>query len=86
VGAAIVDPPRDGCPAPVLSAIFETVGPPRGVYVSCNPEALSRELPVIVRAGYQASLVQPIDMFPHTEHIETVVVLRRTARTRAAGA
>ena len=52
-------------------------GPRRSVYVSCNPDALAKELPVILKAGYRVTRVQPVDMFPHTHHIETVMVFAR---------
>ena len=71
----VLDPPRSGCPAVVLDAVFEELRPPRAIYVSCNPETLARELPHIVTAGYRIARVQPVDMFPHTPHIETVVTL-----------
>ena len=61
----------------VLDAVFEDLRPPRAIYVSCNPETLSLELPRIVTAGYRVTRVQPVDMFPHTPHIETVVTLDR---------
>jgi len=48
--------------------------------VSCSPEALANELPAIVDAGSRVVRVQPVDMFPHTEHIETVVTLDRRNR------
>jgi 23S rRNA (uracil1939-C5)-methyltransferase len=73
----VLDPPRQGCPPPVLSAIFEQIRPPRVVYVSCNPDTLAEELPVILKTGYRVSRVQPVDMFPHTDHIETVVAFQR---------
>lgn len=73
----VLDPPRQGCPPSVLTAVFERVKPARAVYVSCNPDALAKELPVILKAGYRAARVQAVDMFPHTNHIETVVVLDR---------
>jgi 23S rRNA (uracil1939-C5)-methyltransferase len=57
--------------------VFEQMRPPRAVYVSCNPEALAAEMPVILKAGYRAARVQPVDMFPHTNHIETVVTFTR---------
>jgi 23S rRNA (uracil1939-C5)-methyltransferase len=76
--AVILDPPRQGCPNPVLSAVFEGIAPPRAVYVSCNPDALSAELPVILKAGYRVERVQAVDMFPHTDHIETVLWLGRS--------
>jgi 23S rRNA (uracil1939-C5)-methyltransferase len=75
----VMDPPRSGCPDAVLDAVFGGLAPPRAVYVSCNPEALAAELPRIVEHGYAVDRVQPVDMFPHTDHVETVVSLRRTA-------
>ena len=75
--AVILDPPRQGCPPAVVTAVFEQIRPPKAVYVSCNPDALAKELPVILKTGYRATRVQPVDMFPHTEHIETVVTLER---------
>ena len=73
----ILDPPRQGCPPRVLSAVFEQLRPSRVVYVSCNPAALAKELPGILKAGYRASRVQAVDMFPHTNHIETVMAFER---------
>jgi 23S rRNA (uracil1939-C5)-methyltransferase len=75
--AVVLDPPRQGCPPTVLSTVFERMQPARAVYVSCNPDALAKELPVILKAGYRAARVQAVDMFQHTTHIETVVVLHR---------
>jgi 23S rRNA (uracil1939-C5)-methyltransferase len=74
---AILDPPRSGCTADVIKGLFNDVRPPRVVYVSCNPEALAGELPAILASGYRVTRVQPVDMFPHTTHIETVVTLAR---------
>ena len=73
----ILDPPRDGCVPGVLLAIFERIRPPKAVYVSCNPEVLARDLNTIRHAGYRVDRLQPVDMFPYTEHIETIVTLRR---------
>jgi 23S rRNA (uracil1939-C5)-methyltransferase len=73
----VLDPPRQGCPPAVLAGIFETIAPPRAVYVSCNPDALAQDLPVILKAGYQVANLQAVDMFPHTDHIETVAVFTR---------
>ena len=75
--AVVLDPPRQGCPPRVLSAVFEQLRPARAVYVSCNPDALAVELPVILKAGYRVTRVQPVDMFPHTTHLETVMVFAR---------
>ncbi len=76
---AILDPPRAGAPPEVLRGVFTQLKPARVILVSCNPEALARELPVALDAGYQAQAVQPVDMFPHTSHVEAVVVLVRSA-------
>ena len=73
----VLDPPRTGCPPRVLSALFEEMRPARVVYVSCNPDALAAELPVILKTGYRVTRVQPVDMFPHTDHIETVMAFDR---------
>jgi 23S rRNA (uracil1939-C5)-methyltransferase len=75
--AVVLDPPRQGCPPRVLSAVFEQLKPRRAVYVSCNPDALARELPTILEAGYRVTRVQAVDMFPHTNHIETVMAFER---------
>lgn len=75
--AVVLDPPRSGCPPRVLDGVFSRLAPARAVYVSCHPPALAAELPQIVRAGYRIARVLPIDMFPHTDHIETVVTLER---------
>ncbi len=73
----VLDPPRQGCPPAVLAGAFERVRPKRVVYVSCSPEALARELPVILKTGYRVARAQPVDMFPHTDHIETVMAFER---------
>ena len=75
--AVLLDPPRQGCPPRVLSAVFDQVRPPKVVYVSCNPDALAKELPAILKAGYAPARAQAVDMFPHTNHIETVIAFRR---------
>ena len=73
----ILDPPRSGCPPIVLRTLFGQMRPARVLYVSCNPEALAGEVPAITQYGYRLARVQPVDMFPHTTHIETFVVLDR---------
>jgi 23S rRNA (uracil1939-C5)-methyltransferase len=73
----VLDPPRQGCAPEVIGRVFAGIRPKRVVYVSCNPEALAREMPVIFDAGYVADRVQPVDMFPHTTHIETVATFSR---------
>ena len=70
----IVDPPRKGCDKRVLDAII-SIKPERIVYVSCNPTTLARDLKILVENGYMVKEVQPVDMFPHTAHIESVTLL-----------
>ena len=72
----VVDPPRKGCDIKLLEAIGKTK-PERVVYVSCDPSTLGRDLKILEEQGYQTLEVQPVDMFPQTAHIETVVLLRR---------
>jgi 23S rRNA (uracil1939-C5)-methyltransferase len=75
--AVILDPPRQGCPVALLERVFRGITPPRAVYVSCNPEVLAVELPKILKYGYSVERIEAVDMFPHTDHIETLVHLRR---------
>jgi 23S rRNA (uracil1939-C5)-methyltransferase len=75
--AVVLDPPRDGCTVPVLIDVFGQLQPRVGVFVSCNPEALATDLSTIVGYGYTVRSVQPVDMFPHTPHIEAVAVVTR---------
>jgi 23S rRNA (uracil1939-C5)-methyltransferase len=82
--AVVLDPPREGCAPGVLSTVFDDLRPPRAVYVSCDPDVLARDLKTIVALGYRVATVQAVDMFPHTSHIETVVVLERGVIDRAA--
>lgn len=83
VDAVVLDPPRQGCAPAVIEAVFTRLAPPRVVYVSCNPAALAEELPAIVAAGYRVTSVRPVDMFPHTPHVEAVAVLDRARRVRS---
>jgi len=76
--AVVLDPPRQGCPAAVLEAVGARLRPRRIVLVSCAPEALARELTHLERLGYASRPVQPVDMFPHTPHIEAVATLEVT--------
>ncbi|MGI6225382.1 MAG: 23S rRNA (uracil(1939)-C(5))-methyltransferase RlmD [Peptococcales bacterium] len=72
----VVDPPRKGCTPEVLEAIAEA-RPERVVYVSCNPATLARDLKHLVGNGYEVRAVQPVDLFPQTSHVETVVLMSR---------
>jgi 23S rRNA (uracil1939-C5)-methyltransferase len=73
---AVADPPRAGFHPKALRALLQ-MGPARIVYVSCNPATLARDLGELVRGGYRLEWVQPVDMFPHTPHIEAVARLGR---------
>jgi 23S rRNA (uracil1939-C5)-methyltransferase len=72
----IVDPPRAGL-LPFAHEQLEKVEAKRMVYVSCNPKALARDLPLLVEKGWTIERVQPVDQFPQTYHVETVVTLGR---------
>lgn len=73
----VVDPPRKSCDAKLLSIILE-MAPKKIVYVSCNPATLARDLKIILAKGsYVLNSVQPVDMFPWTSHIESVVSICR---------
>jgi 23S rRNA (uracil1939-C5)-methyltransferase len=72
--AIIVDPPRQGCHPRALEALCRLAAP-RLVYVSCELEALVRDVGALARGPYRAVWVQPIDMFPHTHHIEALALL-----------
>ena len=69
----ILDPPRAGVDEPVIEVILRAA-PERIVYVSCNPATQARDL-ALLDAQYEVKAVQPVDMFPHTHHVENVVKL-----------
>ncbi|MDY0161847.1 23S rRNA (uracil(1939)-C(5))-methyltransferase RlmD [Desulfobotulus sp.] len=71
----IIDPPRAGMHPDVVARIL-TLAPERMVYVSCNPATMARDL-AMMKEAYEVLEVQPVDMFPHTFHIEAVARLRR---------
>jgi 23S rRNA (uracil1939-C5)-methyltransferase len=71
----ILDPPRKGCEAAVLDVLLEHPVA-RIVYVSCNPATLARDLERL-SSGYTPVRIQPVDLFPHTHHLETAVQLVR---------
>lgn len=70
----VVDPPRKGCDKKLLDAI-SNIDAKRIVYVSCDPSTLARDLAILEENGYKTIEVQPVDMFPHTAHVESVVLL-----------
>ncbi|MEE1064708.1 MAG: 23S rRNA (uracil(1939)-C(5))-methyltransferase RlmD [Acutalibacteraceae bacterium] len=69
-----MDPPRAGSDEAFLSSVV-TLNPKKVVYVSCNPETQERDLKYLIKNGYKVKKIQPVDMFPHTNHVETVVLL-----------
>jgi tRNA (uracil-5-)-methyltransferase len=69
----VVDPPRTGCDSALLQTILR-VQPKTVVYVSCNPSSLARDIDVL-RERYHVDYIQPVDMFPHTAHVESVARL-----------
>ena len=76
IGAVLVDPPRAGLHPGVVRRLIE-LDAPRLVYVSCNPSTLARDLGLLCESTYRIAWIQPIDMFPHTPHIECVAALER---------
>ena len=77
----IVDPPRKGCDPKVIDAILAS-GARRMVYVSCNPATLARDVKRLTAGGFTVEAVQPVDMFPRTGHVETVVLMVRQKTDR----
>ncbi len=74
VDAAFIDPPRAGCAASFLKALTR-LKPQKIVYISCNPETQARDILQLGRLGYRAEVCYPFDMFPHTNHVESVVLM-----------
>ena len=72
----LMDPPRAGCSRAFLQALLET-RPERIVYISCMVETQARDLQVLVQGGYRVRHIQPVDMFPHTNHVECIVSMTR---------
>ena len=77
VDAVVLDPPRAGCHEDLLRALLAK-GVPRVVYVSCGPATLARDLAFLCGEGYELLEVQPVDMFPHTYHVEAIATLQKT--------
>ena len=76
IDTVIMDPARAGADIPFLSSLVK-LEPKKVVYVSCNPETLARDLAYLVKNGYKVKKIQPVDMFPHTSHVESVVLMSR---------
>ena len=71
-----LDPPRAGSTPECIAAVAK-MNPRRVVYVSCDPETLARDIVLFGRSGYRARRCLPVDLFPHTKHVETVVLLSK---------
>jgi 23S rRNA (uracil1939-C5)-methyltransferase len=72
----VVDPPRSGLHEKLIGRIVR-LSPPKVVYVSCNAATQARDVKLFAEAGYRPGPVQPVDLFPHTDHVEAVTVLSR---------
>ena len=75
-GVIVLDPPRKGCSPDLVRTVAE-FGPKRIVYVSCDPATLARDLKLFAELGYPPVEAMPVDMFPGTAHVETVVLLSK---------
>ena len=76
IEVVFMDPPRAGSDENFMSSVVK-LAPKKVVYVSCNPETLARDLKYFTKNGYKVESAVPVDMFPHTSHIETVVSMSR---------
>lgn len=76
INRIVVDPPRGGMHKQALKMLL-SLNVPIFVYVSCNPTTLARDISEIIASGYKIEKIQPVDMFPHTYHIETVVKFKK---------
>ena len=74
IDAIVVDPPRKGLDKSLIEAIIKA-NPQKIVYVSCNPSTLARDLEYLVAGGYMVEEVQPVDMFPQTTHVESIILM-----------
>ncbi len=76
IDTVFLDPPRAGSSEPFLASL-NRLNPKRVVYISCNPETQARDFDYLVKLGWKVKALQPVDMFPHTNHIETVALLMK---------
>lgn len=75
----VLDPPRKGCDPALLDALI-TADIKKLIYVSCNPATLARDIAILRSGDYQVRLIQPVDMFPWTNHVETVVLMSKVQK------
>jgi len=76
IDVVFMDPPRAGSDEAFLKSLV-TLAPKKVVYISCNPDTLARDLDYLTKSGYKAEIIQPIEMFPFTEHVECCVEIER---------
>ena len=76
IDTVFMDPPRSGSDEKFLSSLVK-LKPRQVIYISCNPVTQERDLQYLVKNGYKVEEIQPVDMFPHTYHVETVVRIAR---------
>jgi len=76
VDVVFMDPPRSGSSEQFLNFLC-TLNPEKIVYISCNPVTLENDLTYLVKKGYEARRVVPVDMFPGTEHVEAIILLQK---------
>lgn len=77
IDGVIMNPPRAGSDETFLSSMC-TLNPEKIIYISCNPETLARDLKYLVKEGYKVNKIQPVDMFPQTNHVEVVTLLTKS--------
>ena len=72
----IIDPPRPGLHPDVVKDMI-TLSPTKIIYVSCNPSTQARDVKILLEHKYKVADIQPVDMFPHTPHIECIITLKK---------
>lgn len=72
----LLDPPRSGAEPEFLTSLI-LAAPKKIIYVSCSPDTLKRDIDILVKGGYRVHAVRPVDMFPRSGHVETVVLMSR---------
>ena len=76
IDTVFMDPPRSGSDEKFLSSVV-SLKPKKVVYISCNPVTQARDLKYLTSKGYKVKEIQPVDMFPHTYHVENIISLIR---------
>jgi len=77
----VLDPPRKGCDAELIETVVK-MNPQRVVYISCDPATLARDLKLFAQKGYQPQIITPVDMFPRTAHVETIIMMTNCGRDK----